>query len=201
MQATWAAFRMLGMESYHCAEMGRNQVNNDVFPRWREAIDAKYFGGKGRKLETREEFEQLLWRYQVRMLSSYTQEPLVLIYLSQAVTDIPCVLFTDELLKAYPEAKVVLTERDVDGWIKSVQNSFINVLSWRIWYLLKVIDPVCIATLPQSAKRNRLTDISPALDKQLLPDYLRTHAHLEWRRAFEHERAPSRLSEAQPAHP
>lgn len=68
--ATWVAFQKLGLTSYHCAEMGRNQENNNVFPRWREAIDAKFFGGKGRKLESREEFDELLWRYQVRTLCS-----------------------------------------------------------------------------------------------------------------------------------
>lgn len=48
------------------------------------------------------------------------------------MSDIPCVLFADELLQAYPEAKVVLTERDADGWIKSVRASFVEVLSWRV---------------------------------------------------------------------
>lgn len=41
----------------------------------------------------------------------------------QAVTDIPAVLFADELVDAYKDAKVVLTERDVEGWIKSVSCS------------------------------------------------------------------------------
>lgn len=45
--------------------MGRNQENNNVFPHWREAIDAKYFGGKGKKLQTKEDLDELLWRYQV----------------------------------------------------------------------------------------------------------------------------------------
>lgn len=63
---------MLGLNSYHCAEMGRNQEHNDVFPLWRAAIEAKYFGGKGKKLVTREDFDELLWRYQVCCFSSFT---------------------------------------------------------------------------------------------------------------------------------
>lgn len=58
------------------------------------------------------------------------------------MTDIPCVLFADELLEAYPEAKVVLTERDVEGWIKSIQHSFVKVLSYRTWSFLRIFDAV-----------------------------------------------------------
>jgi hypothetical protein len=43
------------------------------------------------------------------MLSNYT-----------ACADIPCILFPKELLKAYPQAKVILSVRDnVDAWYKS----------------------------------------------------------------------------------
>ena len=80
----------------------------------------------------------------------------------QAVSDIPCVLFADELLQAYPEAKVVLTERDADGWIKSVQASFVKILSWRVWWLLRILDPVsrppCIHTeSPSQSVHDALT--------------------------------------------
>jgi hypothetical protein len=34
----------------------------------------------------------------------------------QAVTDIPHLLFAEELMAAYPEAKIVLTTRNVDSW-------------------------------------------------------------------------------------
>ena len=29
--------------------------------------------------------------------------------------DVPCILFAEELLKAYPEAKIILTQRPVEG--------------------------------------------------------------------------------------
>ncbi|KAL8783968.1 MAG: hypothetical protein Q9195_009233 [Heterodermia aff. obscurata] len=56
--------------------------------------------------------------------------------------DIPCVLFADELMAAYPSAKIVLTNRDVDAWIPSVERCFYAILSWKRWYLLQLLDKV-----------------------------------------------------------
>ncbi|RMZ16196.1 hypothetical protein D0860_01211 [Hortaea werneckii] len=48
----------------------------------------------------------------------------------QAVTDTPCTIFHEELLAAYPEAKVVLTERDdVDQWFRSQMNTTVRYSS------------------------------------------------------------------------
>jgi len=45
----------------------------------------------------------------------------------QAVTDTPCVIFYKELLAAYPDAKVILTERDnVDEWHRSSLSTVIH---------------------------------------------------------------------------
>ena len=41
-------------------------------------------------------------------------------YTIQAVTDFPAAIFAGELIDAYPEAKVILTNRDVDSWYESV---------------------------------------------------------------------------------
>ena len=65
---------------------------------WMEALRAKYDGigtPYGRK-----EFDRLLGH-------------------CQAVSDIPAVVFSEELIRAYPEAKVVLTLRNVDAWHES----------------------------------------------------------------------------------
>jgi hypothetical protein len=46
-----------------------------------------------------------------------------------AVTDVPCVTFWQELMDAYPEAKVVLTVRDsADVWYESVMQTIMNLL-------------------------------------------------------------------------
>ncbi|KAL8707454.1 MAG: hypothetical protein Q9225_007751 [Loekoesia sp. 1 TL-2023] len=66
---------------------------------WYEALRAKY-DGVG-KPYGRPEFDKLLGH-------------------CQAVTDIPAATFAEELIKAYPEAKVVLTDRNVDSWYDSI---------------------------------------------------------------------------------
>lgn len=43
---------------------------------------------------------------------------------SEAVTDQPCTLFAAELIRAYPEALVVLNRRDVDPWYQSACKVF-----------------------------------------------------------------------------
>lgn len=51
----------------------------------------------------------------------------------QAVTDIPAACFAEELITAYPEAKIILTTRSAESWHKSMlstihalQSSYIN---------------------------------------------------------------------------
>lgn len=45
----------------------------------------------------------------------------------QAVCDWPAVAFAKELIEAYPEAKVLMTERDVDSWHASTMKT----VDWR----------------------------------------------------------------------
>jgi hypothetical protein len=53
---------------------------------------------------------------------------------NQAVTDTPCNVFAEELLAAYPEAKVVLSVRDnVDVWYASYLNAIQPF--WNMMYL------------------------------------------------------------------
>jgi hypothetical protein len=51
----------------------------------------------------------------------------------KGVMDTPTVFFIDELLAAYPDAKVVLTNRDVDKWVDSWRKTVLVVMSWRSW--------------------------------------------------------------------
>ncbi|OJJ77196.1 hypothetical protein ASPBRDRAFT_114295 [Aspergillus brasiliensis CBS 101740] len=75
---------------------------------WHAALSAKY-EGKGRPFG-REEFDQIFGH-------------------CQAVSDFPAACFADELIQAYPEAKVILTVRDVDNWHRSVSKSFLPLLT------------------------------------------------------------------------
>jgi hypothetical protein len=45
----------------------------------------------------------------------------------QAVCDWPCVAFAKELIEAYPEAKIIITTRDVDSWHASTMKT----VHWR----------------------------------------------------------------------
>lgn len=73
---------------------------------WHDALRAKYDGvGKPFK---REDWDKLLGN-------------------CQAVCDWPSIAFAKELIEAYPEAKVVLTTRDVDSWHASTMRT----VYWR----------------------------------------------------------------------
>lgn len=50
----------------------------------------------------------------------------------QAICDGPVTCFTPELLEAYPDAKVVLSNREVDAWHQSITNAVIkNIFNHR----------------------------------------------------------------------
>lgn len=86
------ALTRMGFKPYHmAAAMTKPAID---FPCWEEAIRAKYHGD-GKPFE-REDFDKILGDY-------------------DAILDAPGVMFPDELLKAYPEAKVIITERPVEG--------------------------------------------------------------------------------------
>ena len=54
-----------------------------------------------------------------------------------AVTDCPCVAFWEELMDAYPEAKIVLQEREVETWYRSFETVVLNgVMGWRTSILI-----------------------------------------------------------------
>ncbi|KAH6717417.1 hypothetical protein BKA61DRAFT_322945 [Leptodontidium sp. MPI-SDFR-AT-0119] len=74
---------------------------------WMDALTAKY-DGIGAPF-TRADWDQLLGN-------------------CQAVCDWPAVAFAKELIEAYPEAKVILTNRDVDSWHASTMRT----VFWRV---------------------------------------------------------------------
>lgn len=109
----YEALHQLGYKSYHFKEAIENPVRDLGI--WEEALRAKFLGiGKpyGRK-----EFDKLLGDY-------------------DAVADLPCAFFVDELTKAYPEAQVVLTNRDVDKWLASMNTTVLEAWSWKSWGII-----------------------------------------------------------------
>ncbi|KAJ7290792.1 P-loop containing nucleoside triphosphate hydrolase protein [Mycena rebaudengoi] len=113
-----AALEMLGYkETHHGAAVVSNALEADM---WMEAIDAKFFG-KGQPYG-REEWDQLLGH-------------------CQAVTDAPSILFSEELIAAYPDAKVILTNRDPEKWWKSYSDTLQVILRSKRVMFAGWLDP------------------------------------------------------------
>jgi len=110
------ALNKLGYKTYHATEATRNRQCTQ----WNESLEAK-ISGNG-EVFGREEFDKLLGSY-------------------SAVTDMPCANFPDELIAAYPDAKVILTTRDPDKWIASVESSFYRILGSRTWLVIPYLLP------------------------------------------------------------
>ncbi len=53
----------------------------------------------------------------------------------------PCAAFSESLVTAYPDAKVILTTRDVDAWYKSMMDTAISALRSTPLKLLSYVDP------------------------------------------------------------
>ncbi|KAF4996161.1 hypothetical protein FGRMN_4653 [Fusarium graminum] len=104
------ALKQLGYIPYHLSvTIGKSQTNLDL---WREALDAKFYG-KG-KPWGREEFDKILGLY-------------------DAMVDTPANYFVEELLAAYPDIKVIVVERDADGWLRGVDSTSGHDLRWPLW--------------------------------------------------------------------
>lgn len=120
------ALQILGLPTYHGFEMHANKPDNRM---WIEAFDAKYqrtAEAKARPWKTED------WRKFFDALLGHVS----------AVTDLPCNVFGPELMAAYPEAKVVLVERDVDSWYKSWEKALIQSLEMPGLDWVKSINPV-----------------------------------------------------------
>ena len=86
----------LGYEAYHGWSLFENPPDGTL---WQEAMAAK-FKGEG-NVWGRKEFDSIF-------------------YDSDACLDVPSNNFARELIEAYPDAKVVMTTRDVDSWHQCV---------------------------------------------------------------------------------
>ncbi|TKA74475.1 hypothetical protein B0A49_06731 [Cryomyces minteri] len=112
---------MLGYRPYHMYEAMRNPSRD--LPLWTEALKAKYMG-QG-KPYGRAEFDKLFGQY-------------------DATTDLPPAQFVEELAKAYPDAKVVLTNRDVDEWLVSMDKTIFATLRSPVFRFFRYFDGECV---------------------------------------------------------
>lgn len=97
------ALRILGHDRVHHAYELYNHP--DQCRQWLAAWDAKA-NGLGETLDR---------HYWDNFLAGYT-----------AVTDMPAVCFAKELIDAYPEAKVVLVQREEEAWLRSFKTAVID---------------------------------------------------------------------------
>lgn len=112
-----AAFQILGYNDvYHWFNIYDNVQDADM---WNEAFAAKRTPGL--RPFGRADFDKLLGH-------------------CMAVTDAPANCFADELVQAYPDAKVVLVERPIEAWYKSYQ-SIIEALYRPEFYAASWMDP------------------------------------------------------------
>lgn len=142
--AIFTALQRLGYTPYHMTvAIGSPKTSLGL---WCEALDAK-FNGKG-KPWGREEFDKILGDY-------------------DAVADVPAICFVEELVAAYPEAKVVVTQRDVDSWLRSMDSTAGHILRWPLWETLGKWDPALAGPFWEHALKvmpanfRTLNDFSP----------------------------------------
>ncbi|KAB8225094.1 hypothetical protein BDV33DRAFT_198937 [Aspergillus novoparasiticus] len=98
------ALEILGLPCWHSTQFMSTRFGD--IEMWQEAVDRKFFGA-GPKFG-RQEFDQLLHDF------------------GAVSSDTPAIAFADDLIEAYPEAKVVLVERDIDSWYESWMNTVIK---------------------------------------------------------------------------
>ena len=106
------ALEKLGYTPHHMDSIIKNTAD---LPYWQEATEVTFFPDALRPVELRgqppygrAEFDKLLADY-------------------DAVTDVPSALFVEQLVKAYPDAKVILTNRPYESWVRSMEDT--------IWWL------------------------------------------------------------------
>ncbi|KAF8851054.1 hypothetical protein BDZ45DRAFT_717583 [Acephala macrosclerotiorum] len=88
---------------------------------WQEGMQAKWWPSPDNPPFRREEFDNLLGQY-------------------EGLSDWPCIAFSEELIKAYPEAKVILVEREIESWHKSFQKTVASNVFWPLFHGIAMLD-------------------------------------------------------------
>ncbi|CAG7931562.1 unnamed protein product [Penicillium olsonii] len=109
------ALRKLGYNPYHGSECFKNPPHD--FNLWIEAMECNFLNHPKPRYNT-EDFDRLIGAY-------------------DAVMDIPACLFWEDLSRAYPDAKIILTTRDVNSWYTSANATvfkFMRIPFFRFWH-------------------------------------------------------------------
>ncbi|KAF7304529.1 hypothetical protein HMN09_00855500 [Mycena chlorophos] len=122
------ALQILGYSEVH--HMLSAFVNPPEAEMWLEALEAKERG----EIWGREQWDSLLGH-------------------CQAVTDAPSVCFSEALIATYPDAKVVLTNRDPDRWWGSFSTTILPGMQSRWYGLTAYLDPQVSGRLVPMTRR------------------------------------------------
>ncbi|KAJ8061852.1 hypothetical protein OCU04_009644 [Sclerotinia nivalis] len=112
----YIALQQLGYNPYHGNQLFSNDRHNKC---WEEGLKSKFYDNKSYGLD---EFDKLLANY-------------------DAVTDCPCANFAEELIAAYPNAKVILTTREPDSWVRSMESCYYQILDILSWNPIVYLEP------------------------------------------------------------
>jgi hypothetical protein len=130
-----AALRKLGYTPYQMRDL---LINTASFPLWDEAIRLTLLPVPERpKLMRnrtvfppygREEFDTLLSEH-------------------DAVADLPAALFPEQLIEAYPQAKIIVTTKPYEEWEANMQNSVWLLCKWKLFTLTRKLGVTQMAPL------------------------------------------------------
>jgi len=115
-----AAFEILGYQPFHGRMMEKKP---ELLSLWIEALQARYYGTC--EVYGRKEYEKLFDGWNI-------------------TCNMPGSLVAEDLIKAYPNAKIVLSTRDVDKWLHSMKDSVDLAVKWKSFDWLSTWDPVCL---------------------------------------------------------
>lgn len=128
-----AAFNILGIPSWHFVKMAENTPDIAM---WNKVLESKFYPDNPSRLPlNRKTFDNLLGHF-------------------GACTDQPAAILAAELVAAYPEAKVVLIERDVDKWFESFRQTVIAGTASPAIPFVRRIDRECTGAMA------RLSDLT-----------------------------------------
>jgi hypothetical protein len=114
-----AGLNVLGYSTFHGSML---QQKPHMYQYWQEAIAAYWYGGASARHYNRTDYDKLLGDYNVSC-------------------NMPGTFVWRDLVDAYPEAKIILTNRDVDKWVQSMKMSVDEGVKWKSWDLVTRFEP------------------------------------------------------------